>query len=145
MSDVTPMEWDPEFSVDIEEIDTCQKNMIKLFNELIALKDDKKDGKEIINMISEINDYSKLYFSAEEKILKKNGYPDFTSHSKAHRQFTKRSISLRRELSEDIENLTDDVIAQLRQWLINHILEMDSQYVPYIRIKHYIEASNRKN
>ncbi len=145
MSEITPMEWDSDFSVDIEEIDDCQKNMMKLFNQLIALKGNKKDGKEIINMISEINEYSKLYFSTEEKILKKNGYPDFAVHSKSHRQFTKRSISLRRELSEDIGNLTDDVIDQLRQWLINHIREMDSQYVPYIRIKKYVETSNQKN
>lgn len=138
------MEWDQKFSVDIEEVDIYQQKMFELFNQLIELKENKKDAKECINLISEINEASKQYFTIEERILKKNKYPDFSTHAKAHREFTKRSISLRREIAEDIENLTIDVIIELRQWLINHIESLDSLYVPFIRITNYIEESEKK-
>lgn len=145
MSGVEKIEWDPKYSVDIEEIDMHQKKMFELFNELIDIKASDTDGKDCINMISVINDYSKLYFSTEERYLKRKGYPDFHAHLKAHRQFTKSSISLRREISEDAGNLTDDMIIELRNWLINHIVKIDSLYVPFLRINQYIEDSKQKN
>ncbi|RLC25502.1 MAG: chemotaxis protein [Deltaproteobacteria bacterium] len=141
MSGIEKIEWDPKYSVDIEEIDTHQKKMFELFNQLIDVKESTTETKAYINMIAEINEYSKLYFSTEEKILKKGGYPDFQTHSKTHRQFTKSFISLRREISEDIENLSYDVIRELRNWLIDHILTFDSCYVPFLRINKYIEDS----
>lgn len=145
MNPIEKIEWDEKYSVDIEEIDTHQKKMFELFNQLIDMKKSKAVSKECVNMISVINEYSKLYFSTEEKYLKKKGYPDFALHSKAHRQFTKSTISLRREISEDLNNLTNDVIAELRNWLINHIVIQDSLYVPFLRINKYIEESKVKN
>ena len=140
MKDIEKMEWESKYSVDIEEIDSYQKHMFELFNELIDLKKSNAETKEYINMIARINEYSRLYFSAEEKILKKNGYPDFGEHAKTHRQFTKSFISLRREISDDVENLSYDVINELRSWLINHILTFDSLYIPFLRINRYIEV-----
>ena len=145
MVDIKKLEWQSEFSVDIEEIDGHQKKVFELFNELIDLKRDKKDAKECANKISEINDFTKLFFSTEERLLKKKGYPDFQNHTKAHRQFTKNSIGLRREIADDVENLTDEVIEDLRKWLIDHILGMDALYKPYLRINKYIEESKHKN
>lgn len=145
MIDIEKIEWSPKYSVDIEEIDAHQKKMFELFNQLIDMKKTKMNSKDCINMVSDINDYSKLYFSTEEKYLRKKGYPDLGIHSKAHRQFSKASISLRREISDDIQNLTDDVIKDLRDWLINHILTLDSLYIPFLRIDKYIEESKRKN
>lgn len=145
MNNIEKMDWEEKFSVDIEEIDVHQKKMFELFNQLIDLKQEGGDTKECVNMISVINEYSKLYFSTEEKYLRRKGYPDFSAHSKAHRQFTKSSISLRREISEDINNLTDDVINGLRDWLINHIVTFDSLYIPFLRINKYIEESKQNN
>ncbi len=133
------IEWEPKYSVDIEEIDAHQKKMFELFNQLIKMKNSKADLKECINLINEINDYSKIYFATEERLLKKKGYPDFLSHVKAHRHFTKRFIALRRELSEDVEILTPDTVESLREWLIDHILTIDTRYVPFLRINRYIE------
>ena len=145
MSEIEKIEWDPKYSVDIKEIDACQKKIFELFNKLIDIKREEIESKVYINMISEISEHSKLYFRTEEKYLKKKGYPDFEAHSKAHLQFIKSFISLRREISEDIANLTDDVILELREWMINHILTFDSLYVPFLRIDKYIEESKQKN
>jgi hemerythrin len=144
MSVLEKIDWDPKFSVDIEEIDIHQKKMFELFNQLIDMKKAEVDTKLCINMISDINDYGKLYFSTEERYLRKKKYPDFAGHAKIHRQFIKNSISLRREVAEDIANLTDDAILELRNWLINHITTLDFCYVPFLRINKYIEESKKK-
>ena len=147
MKSIEKMEWESKYSVGIEEIDNHQKKMFELFNELIDKKEEKLETKEYINMIARINEYSRLYFSTEEKLLKKNGYPDFGEHAKVHRSFTKSFISLRREISEDVENLSYDVINELRSWMTNHILTFDSLYIPFVRINQYVKEKtlNRKN
>ncbi len=145
MGNIEKIEWEKKYSVDVEEIDIHQKKMFELFNQLIDMKSSKTDIKDCINVITEINEYSKLYFSTEEKYLKKKGYPDFNSHAKAHRQFAKISISLRREISENEDSLTLDVIEGMRNWLINHIVTRDTLYIPFLRINQYIEDSKKKN
>ncbi len=144
MSYIEKIEWDPGYSVDIEEIDMHQKKMFELFNLLIDSKKSEIDAKACSNIISDITEYGKLYFSTEERILREKGYPDLSAHSRTHRQFIRNSISLRREVLEDITNLTDDVILELRDWLINHIINSDSDYVPFLRINQYIEESKHK-
>ena len=94
-------------------------------------------------MIAKINEQSRLYFSTEERILKKNRYPDFGDHSRSHRQFIKSFINLRREISDDVENLSYDVINELRSWIINHILTFDSLYIPFLRINRYVHESKQ--
>jgi hemerythrin len=144
MAEIVKIEWDPKYSVDIAEIDDFQKKMFDMFNELIDLKHNNADAKTYAGLISDINDYGKLYFSREEKILRKRGYPDFDSHAKAHRQFIRSSISLRREIAEDINNLTIEAILELRDWLIHHIEKTDSLYTPFIRIHQFIDDRNKK-
>ncbi len=57
---------------------------------------------------------------------------------------SKSAISLRREISEDVNNLTLDAIVSLRNWLIEHIQTNDAMYVPFLRIHRYVEDVSRK-
>jgi hemerythrin len=145
MERLEKMDWDPSFSVDIPEIDALQQKMFALFNVLIDLKENDSELKDCTNMIAEINEYCKFYFSKEEEYLKKEGYPDFESHLREHRQFVKTTIGLRREVAENADNLTYEMIHDLREWLKNHITRSDSLYVPYLRIKNYIKNSGTRN
>lgn len=138
------VEWHAGFSVDVAEIDTHQKKILDLFNELIDLKQQKAESKAIANVITEINDYAKLYFTEEEKILKQREYPDRDVHAKAHRRFVKSAISLRREISEDANNLSLDDIVSLRDWLIEHIQTNDVMFVPFLRIHRYVQDASGK-
>lgn len=145
MDNLEKLDWDPSLSVDIPEIDELQKKMFALFNVLIDMKTDASEDKDCANMISEINEYCKFYFGKEEEYLKKEGYPDFESHAKEHRQFVKTTINLRREVAEEVENLTYQAIKDLREWLVTHISRRDALYVPYLRIKKYIRECENCN
>lgn len=138
------MEWNPKYGVDIQEVDNHQKKMFELFNALIDLKQKNEDPKGVGNLISDINDYGKLFFSAEEKILKKKGYPDYDIHVKKHRKFIKNTINLRRESVENADGLSMEAIIGLRDWLINHIEKSDAKYTPFLRIHAYIEEVSQK-
>ncbi|MCF8075899.1 MAG: bacteriohemerythrin [Desulfotignum sp.] len=144
IQDDLKVEWESEFSVDVAEIDAHQKKMFDLFNELIDLKQKKAESKAIANIITDINDYSKLYFTEEERMLRQREYPDRDIHARYHRRFIRNALSLRREITEDVNNLSLEAIVSLRDWLIEHILTNDAMYVPFLRIHQYVEDASRK-
>lgn len=141
---IEKIEWDSKYSVAVDEIDSHQKKMFELFNQLIEMRQTKADPKAFMNLVSDLNDYSKQFFSSEEKLLRRRNYPDYESHTKAHRQFTRNAIGLRREIAEDINNLTLEHLVELRDWLIDHIETSDSLYVPFVRINQYIDDTKQK-
>ncbi len=145
MEKIEKIEWDKKLSVDIKEIDDLQQKMFALLNALIDLKNKKADTKDCTNMMAEIHDYSRYFFSREEDYMKKNGYPELDTHAREHRQFIKMAITFRRQVAEDRDNFTDDLIKSMRDWLVDHILTCDLLYVPFLRTNKYIEECELKD
>ena len=139
------IEWDEKYSVDEPELDECRKQLMDMFNTLIEIKTDKGDTKDVANLINEINYFSKIFFSKEEKILGRKGYPDLDTHAKIHRRFIKKAIGIRREIAEDVDNLAIEDIVELRDWLITHFEVTDTLFIPFLRIHRYVdECENKK-
>lgn len=139
------IEWDEKYSVDVPELDECRKQLMDMFNTLIEIKTNKGDAKDVANLITDINDFGKIFFSKEEKILGRKGYPDLDTHSKTHRRFIKKAIGLRREIAEDVDNLAIEDIVALRDWLITHFEATDTLFIPFLRIHRYVdECENKK-
>ncbi|EIM64630.1 bacteriohemerythrin [Desulfobacter postgatei] len=139
------IEWDKKYSVDVPELDECQKQLMDMFNTLIEMKTSKADAKDVANLITEINEFSKIFFSKEEKLLGSKGYPDLDIHSKAHRRFIKKALGLRREIAEDVDNLAIEDIVELQNWLITHFESTDIMFIPFLRLHRYVdECENKK-
>lgn len=139
------IEWDKKYSVDVPELDECQKQLMDMFNTLIEMKTSKGDARDVANLVNEINDFSKIFFSKEEKLLGSKGYPDLDIHSKAHRRFIKKALGLRREIAEDVDNLAIEDIVELRNWLITHFESTDIMFIPFLRLHRYVdECENKK-
>ncbi len=138
MEKIDKIEWDAGLSVDIPEIDELQKKIFALLDVLIDLKDDQANAKDSSINVAELTEYGRYYFSKEEEYLRKAGYPEIEVHAKEHRRFIKSTVSLRRQVAEDRNNLTYGIIKELRDWLIVHISTHDHKYVPFLRTNSYI-------
>lgn len=138
------LEWSDSLSVDIQEIDDLQQKMFALLNVLIDIKNDNANAKDSSTNVAELTEYGRYYFSKEEELLRKAGYPEVEVHAKEHRQFIKTTVSLRRQVAEDKGNLTYDVIRELRDWLIVHISTFDAKYVPFLRTVKYLDDSRKR-
>ena len=144
MEKIEKIKWDEALSVDIPEIDDLQKKIFALIDVLIDLKDDHANAKDSSINVAELTEYGRYYFSKEEEYLRKAGYPETDVHAKEHRRFIKSTVSLRRQVAEDRNNLTYGVIKELRDWLIVHISTHDHKYVPFLRTNSYILESRAK-
>ncbi len=139
------LQWTKKYSLGDAAMDEEQKKMFDLFNEILAEIENTESEKNLPMMINGLNDQSKQFFQAEEKLLKFNECPDYELHAKGQRKFTRTVIELRRKIAdtETPEDIGIENVLHLRQILIDHITTIHKIFSPFLRIQAYIR--NQKN
>ncbi len=127
--------WSNDLSVNIKEFDDEHKKLIGMINDLHSAMGSGK-GKEAIGpVLGKLVDYTKTHFAAEEQILRKYDYPGYVSHKSLHDDLTKQVVDLQNKFQEGKLLVTVQVMNFLRDWLSNHILNIDKKYGPYLQGK----------
>ena len=63
-----------------------------------------------------------------EKMLEKNGYDDLINHKKIHVKFVNKIKELKSDFESGEKELSKDVMAFLKAWLVEHIMGTDQKY-----------------
>lgn len=121
------VKWKDSYSVGIKEIDTQHKNLFELLNKLIENRGESVRSKIITDTLTEMTNYAKYHFEAEEKYMEKCGFPNLVAHKMEHRGFIKKTGSLNFNAMERNETVPEDILKFLEHWLISHILEGDME------------------
>ena len=126
----------PEFLTGIEFIDKEHTRLFELADETYEiLHDDLSQDKtpEIVRLVSELIDYTRVHFSHEEEYQKSIQYPFIEQHAKQHRQFEDSLLAIDMDaLENDLEGQNETVegiLEFLINWLINHIQKVDKAVV----------------
>lgn len=129
-------EMKPEYYTGVDFIDQEHARLFELAeetHELLydSLLVDKSD--KIVELISELINYTRTHFTHEEEYQKSINYPYISQHAAQHRQFENRLAEI------DLSSISDDYDEQdetvqeildfLIDWLINHIMRVDMKYV----------------
>lgn len=80
--------------------------------------------------MEQLNRYAREHFAEEERLMRLHSYPQIDEHMEEHRQFTHRLFELRRVYLD--HDISTELIAMLRTWLEEHVLQTDMGYVPYL-------------
>ena len=127
--------WRNEFSTDVGDIDEQHKKLFEIGGRLydIATINDKYDHyDEIVKIMDELADYTIYHFSFEENLLKENGYKEFDLHKIEHDFFIKKLKRLgNKDLEENQNESTMEMIRFVADWISAHILKTDQQYVSF--------------
>lgn len=125
-------EMKPDYYTGIDFIDKEHTRLFELAQETYdLLQDDFSQDKtsDIVQLVSELIDYTRVHFSHEEAYQKSIDYPYITEHAAQHRQF-EDSLSqididaLENDLDEQNETV-ENLLEFLAGWLINHIKKVD--------------------
>jgi hemerythrin-like metal-binding protein len=76
--------------------------------------------------------YSRYHFDLEESLLEKRAYPDLDAHKALHRGFVLKVGTFAKEYKAGRSDLTDEIVAYLRDWTMQHILRDDGAYRDYL-------------
>jgi hemerythrin len=129
------MTWKEEYSVKINLIDQQHKKLIDLLNQMYdGLRAQK--GKEVLgNVLDELVRYTESHFQTEERLMQTHRYPGIESHKLEHHMLVKKVTDFQKELRSGSSSVSIEVMNFLRDWLNNHILGTDKQYVGHFESK----------
>ncbi len=120
--------WTDKFSVGCDYIDNQHKKLVDIINELHDTFLRKSSRNELTKILTELVDYTKYHFSAEEDMLREHNFGPSEEHIQQHKEFVEKLeiFKKRHELGDNI--LGFDMMNFLKDWLLNHILGTDMKY-----------------
>ena len=127
--------WNERLSVGVREFDTQHQKLIQILNNLFDAMS-QGQGKEILEKtLSELIEYTKIHFAAEERKMKAFNYPHYLSHKAEHDALADKVIELHHNFQTGKTVLSVSVMNFLKDWLNNHILKTDKLYAPLMNSK----------
>lgn len=129
------MTWTPDLSTGVPKLDEQHKEIFQWLAELQSATADERTLFGVY-VITRLKHYIREHFAAKEALMKAAGYPDLVQHMAKHAEFRARLEEL--QLKSIAEDISEDTVNFLTEWLTQHIAETDMAYVPYL---HRLAAS----
>jgi hemerythrin-like metal-binding protein len=129
------IEWNGTFSAGIQKIDEQHKKFFSIINVLYdAIMQDK--GKTVVGpVLKELQQYVIFHFKSEESWMELYHYPDMNKHKLEHQEGAKKVNKLVLEYERGQQTVDIELLKFLSDWLQNHILQVDRNYIPYFQGK----------
>lgn len=126
------IEWTPELSVGVDEIDQQHQQLFSIINQLLEARIHNLGHRAVLSILTRLVDYSDYHFRTEDNYLIENEYPLFLSHRKEHLAYIKKTGEWITALERKDTAPTDDMVAFLCGWWRGHVANSDMQYARYI-------------
>lgn len=125
--------WSDEYSCNIRPIDNDHRTLFEAVADLDRAVQENHGEEAVALTIDSLLLYVREHFEREERYMLSAGYPDFRAHQISHRRFTQIVKALRDLYAHDPKQIDSvAVLAFLKDWLVEHILNTDRDYVPYL-------------
>ena len=122
-------EWDNEYSVGSDLMDSHHKQLFSLINEMHTQMKVGADEEDIKKTINELIEYTIFHFTEEEKKMAAEGYSGLEAQKRAHKTFTDKMKEYQTIAESGMAIFVVSEMSKLAvEWLKEHILVMDKQY-----------------
>lgn len=132
-----PIKWSENLAVGVGQIDDQHKELFERMNELLESCNQGKGKDAVRPMIGFLEDYVVAHFTAEEKLQKSSGYPQFAAHKAMHTEYLRNVADLKTKLEEHGPTLPFVITVNktVVEWLSNHIAKVDKELGQYLQSK----------
>ena len=126
--------WDDSFLTDIEVIDKQHYAMVNLVNNLYsAFIGNKISEISTSEALDEAEKYIKFHFKTEEDYFEKIDYQGSQIHIGEHKKFINQISNFKQAFYSENQNISLQLMFYLKDWIIEHILYYDKQYINDLR------------
>ena len=128
------IEWTDELSVGHDMIDKQHMILVRAINLLSLASERGVDGQLMDAIFGTLAEYTQVHFTYEEEVFDNAGFPQAESdaHKETHKAFLDQAVALKAQWDASHEDISHQVLAFLVDWLRNHILGSDKEYMPFI-------------
>ena len=128
--------WNSTYSVKVSELDSQHQRWFEIINNLHEAMLGGKGRSVLAQTLNDLTEYTSVHFSTEEKYLSQYSYPDYQKHKDIHDVFVKRINQINEKYQAgDTILLTVELMDEMRDWLLNHILIQDKAYSTFLSSK----------
>jgi hemerythrin len=112
--------WSKRYSVNVKELDMQHRHiadLVNLVNDRIKAREASKD---LVDGFSELIEFTKGHFDAEEALMNKLKYPDLKKHRKEHKELVNLLRDVRKQFKREAKSLGDFDYDVAKDWLAIH-------------------------
>lgn len=127
-------QFSDEFKTNIDFVDEEHKNLFEIIGRAWdVLEDDMIFDKydKIVTILNELKVYTQRHFSDEEEYMESINYEFLDAQRNMHNAFIERIVNLDLDDLDDMDENQNDYLIELLEflgdWLVNHILRMDTR------------------
>ena len=120
--------WNASYSVNVSRCDEDHQKLFLLINTLHEAMAAGKGAAAVQQIVTELANYTKYHFSAEESMMEKTKYPELPSHRHQHLEFVSQVKQFQQDLAAGKGGQSITVAVFLNDWLTNHIKQTDQKY-----------------
>jgi hemerythrin len=124
--------WSAAYETHIDSIDRQHQVLVGLISRLQSAMRDGTTRKELPYLLDELVGYTRYHFAWEEQLMDEHGCPGLEQHRAEHAALTEQVLEFQRKFQANKLTVGAPVMAFLRHWLTDHILETDQQYAPFL-------------
>ena len=123
-----------EFSTNVSETDQQHQHVFQALNQLHEILP-RGERNEIGKQLDTFVDLVVLHFQTEERLMQQHNYPDYEPHKTAHEKIVKLFAELLKGFHEEGEGLSQASTIFIKDWLTEHIPNLDKPYGPFLNDK----------
>lgn len=127
--------WTKEqFGTNVSKHDQEHQTIFGMLNALhtaVAAGDRKTVGAQLDALIAFVAEH----FASEEDNMTRHGFASVSAHKAAHDELVARCVDLQEKFHAGQAEITPQVTAFVRDWLLNHVPNVDRQYGPFLNAK----------
>jgi hemerythrin len=126
------IKWDESFSVGDQIMDTHHLVFFDIVKQFSALPGN--DYAAVGQRINFLVEYTMMHLTAEERLMTQAGYPETEAHKAIHCAFSQKVLAIRDSYAVHPGCIpAHDILELMQDWFMNHILQEDMRYKPYIQ------------
>jgi hemerythrin-like metal-binding protein len=126
---MTYVTWEDWMSTGVPLIDADHKLLLSLINQVYACVGANEEYATLGSVLQTLADYTDYHFQREEALLAEVGFPALAAHQELHVKLAAQVSEILRRFHADRGAVRgQDMLAFLKTWLTDHILEHDMAY-----------------
>lgn len=128
-------DWEPKYSVFIDEFDNHHKKLLALLRKLHQSMLDGQGRIVLGDILDELKNYTIYHFSAEEQKMEQFNYDRTEEHKKRHQVLIEQLNDLIDGYKNNEQQITTESYRFLNKWLTSHIMTEDKKYTMFFKDK----------
>lgn len=129
--------WNKSLAVDNSTIDDQHRKLFKHACGFVDAVNNSKDYERLYPVIEFLDEYIKVHFDTEERLMAEKGYPFLQMQIDQHRRFSRYFEELKNEIRKKFEANRVFILFRVQlliiDWLINHTSKLDRHFGKFLR------------